>query len=73
MPTIADGRRAGLRCNGVAELFIPAKTPPEIVRKISADTNTALADPAIKDKLAKTGLCGRGSSSDGAACVRLRP
>ena len=36
-------------------LFVPAKTPPEIVRKISADTNTALADTAIKDKLLKTG------------------
>ena len=34
-------------------LFVPAKTPLEIVRKISADTNTALADPAIKDKLTK--------------------
>jgi len=30
-------------------LFVPAKTPPEIVRKISADTNTALTDPAITD------------------------
>jgi hypothetical protein len=34
-------------------LFVPAKTPREIVRKISADTNTVLADPAIRDKLAE--------------------
>jgi tripartite-type tricarboxylate transporter receptor subunit TctC len=45
-------------------LFAPAKTPSAIVRKISADTNTALADPAIKDKLAKSGYVAEGSSPD---------
>ena len=45
-------------------LFVPAKTPPAIVRKISADTNTALSDPAIKDKLAKTGYAAEGSSPE---------
>ena len=38
--------------------------PPAIVRKISADTNTALADPAIKDKLAQTGYLAEGSSPE---------
>jgi len=41
---------------------VPAKTPPAIVRKISADTNAALADPAIKDKLAQIGYVAEGSS-----------
>ena len=45
-------------------LFVPAKTPREIVRKISTDTNTVLADPAIKDKLAETGYVARGSSPE---------
>src|SRR5246500_5677835 len=36
-------------------LFVPAKTPPEIVGKISADTNTVLSDPVIRNKLAETG------------------
>jgi tripartite-type tricarboxylate transporter receptor subunit TctC len=45
-------------------LFVPAKTPPEIVRKISADTNTVLADPAIRDKLAETGYVAGGSSPE---------
>src|SRR5271166_1861549 len=36
-------------------LFVPAKTPPEIVQKVSADTNTVLAEPVIRDKLAETG------------------
>ena len=45
-------------------LFAPAKTPPDIVRKISADTNTALADPAIKAKLAQSGYVGAGSTPE---------
>ena len=32
------------------------------MRKISADTVTALADPAVKDKLAKSGYVAGGSS-----------
>lgn len=45
-------------------LFVPAKTPRETVRKISADTNTVLADPAIRDKLAETGYVAGGSSPE---------
>jgi tripartite-type tricarboxylate transporter receptor subunit TctC len=32
-------------------MFAPAKTPPELIRKIHADVVTALADPSIKTKL----------------------
>ena len=32
-------------------MFAPAKTPPELIRKIQADVVTALADPAVKVKL----------------------
>ena len=45
-------------------LFVPAKTPRETVRKISADTNIVLADPAIRDKLADTGYVAGGSSPE---------
>jgi len=41
-------------------LFVPA----EIVRKISADTNTVLANPTIRDKLAETGYAAGGSSPE---------
>ena len=46
-----------------------AKTPPATVRKISADTNTALTDPAIRDKLAKTGYVAEGSSPEELAAL----
>jgi tripartite-type tricarboxylate transporter receptor subunit TctC len=45
-------------------LFVPAKTPPGIVRKISADTNKALTDPQIKNKLAETGYVAESSSPE---------
>ena len=33
-----------------------AKTPPEIIRKMHADTATVLAEPAIRNRLEKNGL-----------------
>jgi tripartite-type tricarboxylate transporter receptor subunit TctC len=64
VPTIADAGVPGYEVTAWQALFVPARTPPEIVRKISADTNTALADPAIKDKLAKSGYVAEGSSPE---------
>src|SRR5437899_1572633 len=64
VPTIAEAGVRGYDVTAWQALFVPAKTPPAIVRKISADTNTALADPAIKDKLAQTGYLAEGSSSE---------
>jgi tripartite-type tricarboxylate transporter receptor subunit TctC len=45
-------------------LFVAARTPPEIIRKISADTNTVLAKRSIRDKLAETGYMAGGSSPE---------
>jgi tripartite-type tricarboxylate transporter receptor subunit TctC len=64
LPTIAESGVPGYDVTAWQALFVPAKTPPAIVRKISADTNTALSDPGIKDKLAKTGYVAEGSSSE---------
>jgi tripartite-type tricarboxylate transporter receptor subunit TctC len=62
LPTIAEAGVADYDVTAWQALFVPTKTPPEIVRKISADTNTALSDPAIKEELAKTGYVAEGSS-----------
>ena len=64
VPTIAEARVPGYDVTAWQALFVPARTPPDIVRRISADTNTALNDPAIKDKLAKTGYAAEGSSPE---------
>jgi tripartite-type tricarboxylate transporter receptor subunit TctC len=64
VPTIAEAGVHGYDVTAWQALFVPAKTPPAIVRKISADTNAALADPAIKDKLAQAGYVAEGSSPE---------
>jgi tripartite-type tricarboxylate transporter receptor subunit TctC len=63
VPTIAESV-PGYEVTGWQALVVPAKTPPEIVRKISTDTNTALADPEIKQKLAQTSYVAGGSSPE---------
>ncbi len=37
-------------------LVAPAKTPPEVVRQLNAETNKALADAAMANKLAELGV-----------------
>ncbi len=62
LPTIAESGVPGYEVMSWQALFVPARTPPEIVHRMSADTNTALADPAIRDKLARSGYVAGGSS-----------
>jgi tripartite-type tricarboxylate transporter receptor subunit TctC len=64
VPTIAVAGVPGYDVTAWQALFVPAKTPPEIVRKISADTTASLAEPAIKDKLAANGYVAEGSSPE---------
>jgi tripartite-type tricarboxylate transporter receptor subunit TctC len=61
LPAIAE-YVPGYELVSLQALFVPAKTPPEIVDKISADTNAALAEPAIKDKLTEMGYAAGGST-----------
>jgi len=67
VPTVAEAGVPGYVVTAWQALFVPARTPPAIVRKMSADTVTALADPAIKDKLAKNGYVAAGSSPEALA------
>jgi tripartite-type tricarboxylate transporter receptor subunit TctC len=45
-------------------LFAPAKTPPEIIRKMHTDTVAALTDPTIKERLEQLGVVVVGSSPE---------
>jgi len=64
VPTIAEAGVPGYEVTAWQGLFAPAKVPSAIVRTISADTRTSLADPAIKEKLAKSGYIAGGSSPE---------
>ncbi len=64
LPTIAEAGVPGYDVTAWQALFVPAKTPGEIVRKISGDTNAALRDQTIKSELAKSGYVAEGSSPE---------
>ena len=63
VPAIAE-TLPGYDITSFQALFVPVKAPPEIVRKMSADTNTVLTDQGVKDKLAETGYQAGGSSPE---------
>jgi len=56
VPTAAEAGLAGYEASVWWGLVAPAKTPPEIVRQLNAETNRALANPAIANKLAELGV-----------------
>ena len=56
MPTTAEvglPKAAYAFWNGV---FVPAKTPPDIVKRLYDETQKAIADPSVKERLAKLGI-----------------
>jgi len=64
LPTIAEAGVPGYAVDSWQGVFLPAKTPSEIISKMSTDITAALAVPEIKDKLARTAYAAAGSSSD---------
>jgi tripartite-type tricarboxylate transporter receptor subunit TctC len=63
-PTVAEAGVPGFDVTSWYAFFVPAKTPAEIVRKLHADTVAVLAEPAIKEKLAQTGVLVVGSTPE---------
>jgi tripartite-type tricarboxylate transporter receptor subunit TctC len=64
LPTIAEAGIRGYEASSWHGLFVPAKTPPEIVKKMSVDTIAALADPLVKARLERAGYMAMGSPPD---------
>src|SRR5438105_9038185 len=56
VPTVGEAGLAGYEASVWWGLVAPAKTPPEIIRRLNAETNKALANPAIANKLAELGV-----------------
>src|SRR5437016_10293082 len=48
VPTVAEAGLAGYEASVWWGLVTPAKTPPEIVRQLNAETNKVLANPALE-------------------------
>ena len=62
VPTIAEAGIAGYVVDSWQGVFVPKKTPLELINKMSADIVAALADPAVMHQLAQSAYSARGSS-----------
>src|SRR5256714_9813846 len=56
VPTVAEAGLPGYEASVWLGLVSPAKTLTEIVRQLNAETNKALANPAIANKLGELGI-----------------
>jgi tripartite-type tricarboxylate transporter receptor subunit TctC len=64
LPPIAEAGVPGFDVSSWYALFAPAKTPPEIIRKMHADTVAALNDQATKERLEQLGVLVVGSTPE---------
>jgi tripartite-type tricarboxylate transporter receptor subunit TctC len=64
VPTMAEQGVADFVSGTWAGIIAPAGTPKEIVDRIAAEARKALADPAMKDKLAEQGIVAMGGTPE---------
>ena len=62
MPTIAE-TVPGFDVFSWFGFFVPARTPQEVIARINADTNAALAHPSVKPRFEDLGAVPKGSTS----------
>ena len=62
LPPIAEEGVPGFDVSSWYAFLAPAKTPPEIIRKLHADTVTAINDPKTRQRLEGLGVVVRGST-----------
>jgi tripartite-type tricarboxylate transporter receptor subunit TctC len=60
-PTMIEAGVPDFEVTGWFGFMLPAKTPPELVRKIHADSVAAINDPAVKGRLEGLGVIVTGS------------
>jgi tripartite-type tricarboxylate transporter receptor subunit TctC len=56
VPTLAESGFAGFEAPAWWAVLAPAKTPPEIVKRMNDQINTALKQPDVASKLAAQGI-----------------
>jgi tripartite-type tricarboxylate transporter receptor subunit TctC len=61
MPTIGE-TVPGFDVYSWFAFFVPARTPPEVIAKLNADTNAALVYPAVKSRFEDLGAVPKGST-----------
>ena len=61
-PTMAESGVPGFDVLSSYSIYVPAKTPPDIVKKLNADIVSMLGEPAIMTRLAPLGVEVAGST-----------
>jgi len=64
LPTVAESGYPGFESLAWNGLFTASGTPPEVVRRINADVNSVLREPAVRELLANQGLVPGGGSPE---------
>jgi tripartite-type tricarboxylate transporter receptor subunit TctC len=64
LPTIAEAGVPGFDVSSWFAFFVPAKTPPAIIKKMNEGTIAALAHPVVKERLEQFGAALVGSTPD---------
>jgi len=62
LPTVVEQGVAGYDVSSWYGIYLPAKTPPDIVKKMNADTVAMLSEPGIKQKYEPLGVLAQGST-----------
>jgi tripartite-type tricarboxylate transporter receptor subunit TctC len=62
IPTLDEAGVPGFDVFSWFAFFVPAKTPPEVIAKINADTNAALVHPPVKTRFEQLGATPKGST-----------
>ena len=71
MPTVAEAGVPGFSLDTWIGLFVPARTPPEVVAKVNAEVNRILGLPDVRARLVPQGIdLSTGSPEDLANLVR---
>ena len=63
LPTAAESGVPGYDVSSWYAIYVPAKTPPDVVAKLNRDMAAMLKDAAVKDKFKLLGVLPRGSTS----------
>lgn len=63
VPTIREAGFAELQSSGWFALFAPGGTPQPVIDKLNKAVAQALADPAVRERIARTGLIPRASTA----------
>lgn len=61
-PTVAEAGVPGFNVSAWYSLLVPAKTPPDIIKQIHADTTKVLAEDAVKKRMEQVGVLIVGST-----------